>query len=107
MKDQHSYIDRASYADSNVRWLLNVSREEQQVQVFCDGESRIYDIPEKIIDFKVEDEYCFIYVDDGVEGEGRFYQFKFETDKFLVGDIYRTSTGDFIDTFACHTFGEM
>ena len=101
MKDQHSYIDRASYADSNVRWLLNVSREEQEVQVFCDGESRTYDIPEKITDFKVEDEYCFVYVEGG-----KFYQFKFEEDKFLVGDVFRTSTGEPLDSFACHVFGE-
>ena len=99
MKDQHTYTDKASYADTDVRWLLNVSREKQSVQVFCDGESRTYDIPEKITDFKVEDEYCFIHV------EGRFYQFKFELDKFLVGDIY-SEDGEFLDTFANHVFGE-
>jgi hypothetical protein len=101
MKDQHTYTDKASYADSDVRWLLSISREEQNVQVFCDGESRTYDIPEKIIDFKVEDEYCYLYVKNGLT-----YQFKFELDKFLVGDIYRTSTGEFMDTFAHHVFGE-
>ena len=99
MKDQHTYTDKASYADTDVRWLLSVSREKQNVQVFCDGESRTYDIPEKITDFKVEDEYCFIHV------EGRFYQFKFELDKFLVGDIY-SEDGEFLDTFANHVFGE-
>ena len=98
MKDQHTYTDKASYMDSDVRWLLAL--DGQNVQVFCDGESRMYDIPEKIIDFKVEDEYCFIYV------EGKYYQFKFETDKFLVGDIF-TNEGEHLDAFACHTFGEM
>lgn len=101
MKDQHTYTDKASYADTDVRWLLAVSREEQSIQVFCDGESRTYDIPAKIIDFNVEDEYCFVYVETGLT-----YQFKFECDKFLVGDIYRTSTGEFQDTFASHVFGE-
>jgi len=99
MKDQHTYEDRASYADTNVRWLLSL--DGQEVQVFCDGESRMYDIPEKIIDFKVEDEYCFIYVEGG-----KYYQFKFEEDKFLVGDIF-TNEGEHLDAFACHTFGEM
>jgi len=98
MKDQHTYEDRASYADSNVRWLLSL--DGQEVQVFCDGESRTYDIPEKVKDFKVEDEYVFIYVEGG-----KYYQFKFEFDKFLVGDIYKND-GEFLDTFACHTFGE-
>ena len=97
MKDQHTYTDKASYIDSDVRWLLAL--DGQNVQVFCDGESRTYDIPEKITDFKVEDEYCFIHV------EGRFYQFKFELDKFLVGDIY-SEDGEFLDTFANHVFGE-
>ncbi len=97
MKDQHTYTDKASYADTDVRWLLAL--DGQNVQVFCDGESRTYDIPEKITDFKVEDEYCFIHV------EGRFYQFKFELDKFLVGDIY-SEDGEFLDTFANHVFGE-
>ena len=99
MKDQHAYIDKASYMDSDVRWLLSL--DGQEVQVFCDGESRMYDIPEKIIDFKVEDEYCFVYVEGG-----KFYQFKFEEDKFLVGDVFRTSTGEPLDSFACHVFGE-
>jgi len=99
MKDQHAYTDKASYMDSDVRWLLAL--DGQQVQVFCDGESRTYDIPEKIIDFKVEDEYCFIYV----EGE-KYYQFKFEEDMFLVGDVF-TNDGEHLDAFACHTFGEM
>jgi len=99
MKDQHTYTDKASYMDSDVRWLLAL--DGQQVQVFCDGESRTYDIPEKIIDFKVEDEYCFIYV----EGE-KYYQFKFEEDMFLVGDVF-TNDGEHLDAFACHTFGEM
>lgn len=91
MKNQHTYT-----AD-NVRWLLSL--DDQNVQVFCDGESRMYSIPEPIIEFQAEDEYVFIYV------EGKFYQFKFEVDKFLVGDIYREN-GEFLDTFANHVFGD-
>ena len=98
MKDQHTYTDKASYIDSDVRWLLAL--DGQNVQVFCNGESRTYDIPEKIIDFKVEDEYCCIYVEGG-----NYFQFKFEVDMFLVGDIFNKD-GEHLDTFACHTFGE-
>lgn len=100
MKESHAYEDRASYMDSNVRWLLAL--DGQNVQVFCNGESRTYKIPEPVIDFKVEDEYVFIYVKDKVK---KFYQFKFESDKFLVGDIYDKNE-EFLDSFACHTFGE-
>ena len=97
MKDQHAYTDRASYMELDVRWLLSL--DEQEVQVFCNGESRTYTIPEPVTDFKVEDEYVFIYV------EGKSYQFKFESDMFLVGDIYEND-GEFLETFACHAFGE-
>ena len=97
MKDQHTYTDKASYIDSDVRWLLAL--DDQNVQVFCDGESRMYTIPEPVTDFKVEDEYVFIYV------EGKYYQFKFEFDKFLVGDIF-DNEGNHLDTFAHHVFGE-
>jgi len=92
-KASYAYIDNA-----HQRWLLSL--DGQNVQVFCDGESRTYTIPEPIINFEVEDEYCFIYV------EGKTYQFKFEANKFLVGDIYRTSTGEFLNEFAMHVFGE-
>jgi hypothetical protein len=98
MKAQHAYEDRASYINHNVRWLLALN--DQNVQVFCDGESRLYSIPEPVIDFKVEDEYVFIYVEGG-----NYYQFKFECDRFLVGDIF-DKDGNHLDCFACHTFGE-
>jgi hypothetical protein len=72
----------------------------QNVQVFCDGESRTYTIPEKIIDAKPRNEYVII----NVEG-GKYYQFKFEVDKFLVGDIY-DENDEFVDSFASYVFGE-
>ena len=98
MKAQHSYEDRASYMDSNVRWLLVL--DDQEVQVFCNGISRIYDIPETVTDFKTEDQYVHIYVEGG-----KYYQFKFEEDMFFVGDIF-DANDEFLDTFACHDFGD-
>lgn len=96
MKEIHAYEDRASYMESNVRWLLSL--DDQVVQVFCDGESRIYDIPEPVIDFKTEDQYVFIYV------EGGYYQFKFEDDMFLVGDFF-DNDDEHVREFGCHVFG--
>ena len=98
MKDQHTYVDKASYMDSDVRWLLAL--DDQNVQVFCDGESRMYTIPEPVTAFQVEDEYVFIYVEGG-----NYYQFKFECDKFLVGDVF-DKEGNHLNDFACHVFGE-
>jgi hypothetical protein len=98
MKNQHTYTDKASYMESDVRWLLSL--DGQEVQVFCDGKSRSYTIPEPVIDFKVEDEYVFIYVEGG-----NYYQFKFELDMFLVGDIF-DKNDEHLDTYACHTFSD-
>jgi hypothetical protein len=98
MKDRHTYEDRASYIDHNVQWELKL--DGQNVLVNCDDESRTYTIPEPVTDFKVEDEYVFIYVEGG-----KYYQFKFEFDRFFVGDIFDTD-GNHLDDFACHTFGE-
>jgi len=102
MKDQHSYTDKASYIDSDIRWLLEL--DGQNVQVFCDGESRRYCIPntkaDTVTEMKVEDEYVQIFTKGG-----NYFQFKFEVDKFLVGDIF-SKDGEHLDCFACHTFGE-
>jgi len=87
-----------AYVDNGVRWLL--SQYEQTVRIFCDGESRVYDIPEKVVDFKCENEYVYIHVEGG-----NFYQFKFEVSKFLVGDIF-DKDNEFVDSFASHVFGE-
>lgn len=98
MKAQHAYEDRASYMDTNVRWLLSLN--DQEVQVFCNGLSRTYDIPEPVTDFKVEDNYVFIYVESG-----NCYQFKFEEDMFFVGDIF-DAQDEFIEEFACWSFAD-
>ena len=87
---------------NNERWLMTIGFDNK-VTVTCNGETRIYQIPESINITKIEHdtEYVYLYVESG-----KFYQFKFEIDNFLVGDIYRTSTGEFLDTFAHHVFGE-
>lgn len=67
-----------------------------------DGENREYDIPEKNngIEYKEGSEYFYIRTD-----EGFYYQFKFEEDGGFVGDKF-DNDDEFIDTFACFTFGE-
>jgi len=87
-----------TYINSDTRWLLLL--DGQNVQVFCNGESRTYTIPEPVISFNVGVEYFFI----NVEGK-KFYQFKFEVDKFLVADIF-TNDGKHLGEFASHVFGE-
>jgi len=72
----------------------------QIVEVFCDGESRTYIIPEMIVKTEKKLEYVFIYTENNKQ-----YQFKFEEDKFLVGDIFDMN-GEHLDTFASHVFGE-
>jgi len=102
MKDQYIYINKETYTDTNVRWLLSL--DGQNVQVFCNGESRIYCIPnteaDTVINTKQENEYVFIYTKGG-----NYFQFKFEVNNFLVGDIF-DKNGEHLDTFACHVFGE-
>lgn len=89
-----------TYERPKYRWLLAI--EGQEVKVFCDGEQRIYTIPEKIINTKQTNEYVEVFVKDN---EHLTYQFKFEEDKFLVCDIYDVD-GDFVDTFASFVFDE-
>ena len=100
MKAQHAYTDRASYMDTDVRWLLVL--DEQQVQVFCNGLSRIYDIQEPVTDFKVEDNYVFIYVR---HPEVSYYQFKFESDMFFVGDKF-DARDEHVSEFGCWAFAD-
>ena len=97
MNKQYTYTDKTTHSDMDIRWLLSL--DGQDVQIFCNGESRTYTIPEPVIDFKVEAEYVYIYV------EGKFYQFKFEVDKFLVVDIFHDNDDD-VESFGCYVFGE-
>ena len=84
---------------NNERWLLSVDFDNN-VTVTCNGETRIYEIPKKILKIENNSDYVFVYV----EGK-EMYQFKFEINNFLVGDIF-TIEGEHIDSFASHVFGE-
>ena len=83
------------------RWLMTID-SDNKVIVTCNGETRTYDIPEDVKDVVEDDNYVFIYVDDD---EIKFYQFKFEDGNFLVGDTF-DKEDEFLDSFACHVFGE-
>jgi hypothetical protein len=80
-------------------WRMSITFDGE-VTVTKDNKSRIYDIPERITRIEHDTEYVFLYV------EGRkFYQFKFEVNNFLVGDIF-TNEGEFLEAFACYDFEE-
>jgi len=81
------------------RWLMTIGFDNE-IQVFCNGESRMYSIPEPITRIEHDTEYVFLYVEGG-----KFYQFKFEVNNFLVADIF-TNEGEHMDDFASHVFNE-
>jgi hypothetical protein len=63
------------------------------------GEMREYDLPEwKTAEHNME--YIYITLPDD-----SLIQFKMEIDDFWVGDKF-DSEGEYIDTLACHVFGE-
>jgi hypothetical protein len=86
------------YAYNN--WKLNVNVTMGEVDVFCCYEQRGYQIPDRITKVEQEQEYIFIYVENG-----DYYQFKFEEGNFLVGDLFNNQ-GEFLECFASHVFGE-
>jgi hypothetical protein len=59
---------------------------------------REYVIPEDIVSIEHNAEYVNLTLKDG-----GVFQFKFEIDGAFIGDMYN-SDGEFIDTFACHSF---
>jgi len=63
------------------------------------GEEREYSL-EPITKIEHNLEYLFLTREDN-----SFYQFKFEEDNFLVGDIF-DEEGEHLDSFASHVFGE-
>lgn len=81
-------------------WNMVVDLITGIVTVELDGEARTYQIPNKIIEIRQDNEYVHILIDTKKE-----YQFKFEYDNFLAGDIFDMK-GEFIDSFATHVFGE-
>jgi len=87
-----------TYVRGNERWIMSIT-PKGLVTVVCNGEQREYDIVEPIINVWQENEYVYIHV-----GFDNVYQFKFEENFFLVGDIYKE--GEFVDSFASHVFGE-
>jgi hypothetical protein len=89
-----------NYENSEDRWIFALNK--QTVEVYCDGEKRTYKIPEPIVNFVPRDEYVRIYVSDQLIN---FYQFKFESDKFLVVDKF-DSNGEHISECDSHVFGD-
>lgn len=81
------------------RWLMTIGFDNV-INVVCNAESRSYEIPERIIKIEHDTEYVYLYVEGNM-----FYQFKFEFEKFLVGDVF-TNDGEFLNSFAQHVFGE-
>jgi len=80
-------------------WRMSITFDGE-VTVTKDDESRMYSIPEPITRIEHDTEYVFLYVESK-----KFYQFKFEVDEFLVGDIFQED-GEHIDSFASHVFNE-
>lgn len=63
------------------------------------GEVREYDLPNwKTVEHNLE--YIYITLPDD-----SLLQFKMEVDNGLIGDKF-DSEGDFVDSIACHVFGE-
>jgi hypothetical protein len=76
----------------------------QILTVTKNNESREYDIKEKIVSVDYEEESEYFYI----RTFGRtYYQFKFEVDDLLVGDLLYSIDNEFADTFACFQFGEV
>ncbi len=82
---------------------FNVQLNGKTLSVSKDGEEATYIIKEANngIEHNKGDEYFYIRTTHN----GFYYQFKFEGDDFLVGDIF-ADNGEFLDTFACFVFGE-
>jgi hypothetical protein len=83
----------------NDQWIMSIDFDGN-VHITCNDDTRIYKIVEPITKIEHDTEYVFLYVEGG-----KFYQFKFEVESFLVGDIF-TNDGEHINSFASHVFGE-
>lgn len=92
-------IKKFEYED----WVLYVDNTTSTIEVIKDEETRFYDIKGPIVDSK-QDEELKMYIDVHVKN-GNFYQFKFDENNALIGDIYDKNS-KFIDTFGCYYFGE-
>jgi len=91
------------YSNQEGNWLLSLTYANKILVSFCSKqdkrEMREYQL-EPIKSHKQTSEYVFLYKEDG-----GFYQFKFEQDAFLVGDIF-DATGEHQNECACHVFCE-
>jgi hypothetical protein len=76
---------------------------EKDLIVYKGGEQRNYTIKEK--NYGIEYEEGSEYFTIRTAGEGFYYQFKMEEDGSFIGDKF-TNDDEFMDTFACFTFGE-
>jgi len=81
------------------KWKLTIDFNNQ-ITVAKNKEKRVYDLKHKVIKVETGDEYVYLEI----EGGG-FYQFKFEENSFLVGDLFDKDSTH-IDTVASHVFGE-
>jgi hypothetical protein len=92
MEIQFSY-ERPS---ENWRWLAVV--EEKKLEVYCNGSSRVYTLPDNPVKFEQNEEYVDMYFPNG-----KYLQLKFEENAFLTGDVFDPDGWhDYV--FACHQF---
>ena len=82
------------------RWLMSIGFDNV-LTVTCNGETRKYNIPERITKIEHDNEYVYLYAEYGFH-----YQFKFEVNNFLVGDVFTTEDGQFLKGYASYVFGE-
>ena len=87
-----------SFERGTERWLMTV-KPCGEVCVTCAGETRYYNVDTPIKKIVHEEEYVYVYTEINI------YQFKFEVDNFLVGDILDFDF-EWVDDFAMHVFGE-
>jgi len=82
---------------------FNAQLNGKALKITKDGEERIYTIKEANngIEYTEGKEYFYIRT----IRNGFYYQFKFEENDGFVGDKF-TNDDEFMDTFACFTFGE-
>jgi hypothetical protein len=92
-------IRTIEYTDHDGLWLMEVY-DDNNIIVTRSGESREYHLPGEIKKINQESEYVLFKM-----GNNHTYQFKFEYNDFLVGDII-DGDGDHVGEFAMHVFGE-
>ena len=87
-----------NYDNHGERWQMSVT-PEGTVEVYCNGERRYYDLGMSVNLVLHEEQYVYVYTDLNV------FQFKFEDNYFLVGDVLDHDF-EFLDEYAMYVFGE-